>query len=187
MWGYKQGLDGRPVRMYGSEQNSGAGDGGIQVHADAAAVNVNIWLNEQSDYDEGGGTNASAGLLVHKQEPPADWGADKWNRGAFAGRWLEARGAERVSVPWRANRAVVFNSNYFHRTEEHHFRDGYAARRINLTFLFGKRGAAGRCSSASSDAAQAGGGGKAAGGGGKAGSGGRGRRKKKGGSSKHDL
>lgn len=92
------------------------------MHADAAAVNVNIWLNAPSDYrnsssagdrgpeggagsggSEGGG---SAGLLVYKREPPPDWGPEKWNQGAFAGAWLERSNAPRVSVPWASNRCV---------------------------------------------------------------------------------
>ena len=104
-------VGGRPVRMRGTATNSGAGDGGIQVHADAAAVNVNIWLNDPDDnaVDSAAGVAGAepgiaagssgagaAGLLVYKREPPSDWGPDKWNQGAHAGRWLEETNAPRV-------------------------------------------------------------------------------------------
>ena len=109
--GMMSAVGGRPVRMRGTATNSGAGDGGIQVHADAAAVNVNIWLNDPDDnaVDSAAGVAGAepgiaagssgagaAGLLVYKREPPSDWGPDKWNQGAHAGRWLEETNAPRV-------------------------------------------------------------------------------------------
>ena len=41
-------------------------------------------------------------------------------------------------VPYRANRAVIFNSAYYHTTDKYTFKDGYANRRINLTLLYGR-------------------------------------------------
>jgi len=35
------------------------------------------------------------------------------------------------------NRAVIFNSFFFHKTLPNRFKAGHANRRINLTFLFG--------------------------------------------------
>jgi hypothetical protein len=46
-------------------------------------------------------------------------------------------------VPYRANRAVIFNSDLFHETDQIHFHEGYENRRVNITFLYGWR-AAGR-------------------------------------------
>lgn len=34
---------------------------------------------------------------------------------------------------------MIFNSNLFHMTAKGHFRPGYKHRRINITFLYGKR------------------------------------------------
>jgi hypothetical protein len=48
-------------------------------------------------------------------------------------------GQRRVVVPYRSNRAVLFDSALFHRTAPFVFRRGYTRRRINLTLLFGKR------------------------------------------------
>jgi hypothetical protein len=36
------------------------------------------------------------------------------------------------------NRCVLFDSTYFHTTDDIHFKDGYENRRINCTLLFGK-------------------------------------------------
>ena len=53
--------------------------------------------------------------------------------------WTTA-GAQ-VVVPYRQNRLVMFNSNLIHTTDRFHFKPGYQNRRINLTLLFGARGA----------------------------------------------
>jgi hypothetical protein len=42
-------------------------------------------------------------------------------------------------VPHRCNRAVIFNSDLIHRTDDIRFRPGYENRRINVTFLYGVR------------------------------------------------
>jgi hypothetical protein len=44
-----------------------------------------------------------------------------------------------VRVPYRANRAVIFDSDLFHASDDPHFRDGYSNRRINVTILYGLR------------------------------------------------
>jgi hypothetical protein len=42
-------------------------------------------------------------------------------------------------VPHRANRAVIFDSDLFHETDDIAFKDGYLNRRINVTLLYGRR------------------------------------------------
>jgi hypothetical protein len=42
-------------------------------------------------------------------------------------------------VPYRENRAVLFESRLFHRSDAPHFAPGYENRRINVTLLFGRR------------------------------------------------
>jgi hypothetical protein len=44
-----------------------------------------------------------------------------------------------VRVPYRANRAVIFDSDLFHASDRPHFREGYLNRRINITLLYGLR------------------------------------------------
>jgi hypothetical protein len=44
-----------------------------------------------------------------------------------------------VTVPYRANRAVIFDSDLFHETDRIAFKDGYLNRRINITLLYGRR------------------------------------------------
>ena len=109
---------------------------GLGVHADAAAVNVNFWITDDSaNLEREGG-----GLLVWPQDAPADWGFAKFNHDAATIlQYLEAAGGEPIRAPYRANRAVIFDSDLFHATDRPRFRSGYLNRRINITLLYGLR------------------------------------------------
>ena len=113
---------------------------GIGTHADFAAVNVNFWLTpEEANRDPGSG-----GLIVHTARAPSDWAFRTYNAdSARMARFLEDAGGEAVTVPYRRNRVVIFDSDLFHRTADLDFRPGYENRRINVTMLFGERGGRG--------------------------------------------
>ena len=53
--------------------------------------------------------------------------------------FLKNAGAESITVPYRCNRAVIFDSDLFHETDRITFKDGYTNRRINITMLYGWR------------------------------------------------
>ncbi len=42
-------------------------------------------------------------------------------------------------IPYRYNRAIIFDSDLFHTTPALRFRSGYENRRINVTLLYGDR------------------------------------------------
>ena len=109
---------------------------GIGIHADEAAVNVNFWITP----DEANLDPESGGLVVWDKAAPADWDFAKFNGDVSAIRdFLAESGAQKVTVPYRANRAVIFNSDLFHETDTIRFRPGYLNRRINVTLLYGDR------------------------------------------------
>ena len=110
---------------------------GIPLHADFAAVNVNFWITpDTANLDP-----AHGGLVIWDQPAPLDWDFAKYNIDANASRrFLESRSAKSLTVPYRANRAVIFDSDLFHETDDIHFAPGYGNRRINLTLLYGRRG-----------------------------------------------
>ena len=112
------------------------GVGGIPIHADFAAVNVNFWITpDESNLDPEGG-----GLGVWDKEAPLDWDFAAYNKNEPAiRRFLKESGAKMINVPHRQNRAVMFNSDLFHETGTLTFKDGYENRRINVTMLFGRR------------------------------------------------
>ncbi len=112
---------------------------GLGMHADAAAVNVNFWVTP----DEANLNPETGGLLVWDQEAPADWDFKAYNSQKNRGKiqeFLDASHAHMVRVPYRCNRAVIFNSDLFHETDDVSFRDEYLSRRINITLLYGFRG-----------------------------------------------
>jgi hypothetical protein len=113
---------------------------GIRIHADQAAVNVNFWITP----DEASRNPANGGLIVWDKKPPLDWDFVRSNGDEKSARdFLAQTGARPVTIPYRANRAVIFDSDLFHETDRIEFRDGYKNRRINITMLYGRRGDAG--------------------------------------------
>ena len=109
---------------------------GIGVHADFAAVNVNFWITP----DAANLAQERGGLVVWDREAPLDWDFGAYNQDVpRIRRFLESAGARPVTVPYRQNRAVIFNSDLFHQTDELRFRPGYENRRVNVTMLYGYR------------------------------------------------
>jgi tetratricopeptide (TPR) repeat protein len=112
------------------------GLGGTRVHADFAAVNVNFWITP----DEANLDPQAGGLVVWDKAAPLDWDFERYNADEGAIRDHLARaGAVPTRIPYRANRAVVFDSDLFHETDRLAFRPGYSNRRINITLLYGAR------------------------------------------------
>jgi hypothetical protein len=109
---------------------------GIKKHADFAAVNVNFWITpDEANLDPDHG-----GLVVWDAAAPLDWNFAKYNAAEDdITSFLAAQNSKPVTVPYRANRAVIFDSDLFHETDIISFKPGYENRRINVTLLFGRR------------------------------------------------
>jgi len=109
---------------------------GTKIHADFAAVNVNFWITP----DEANLDPETGGLKVWDVAAPLDWDFERYNRDEPAIRqFLHQCQAKAVRIPYRANRAVIFDSDLFHETDKMSFADGYENRRINITLLYGDR------------------------------------------------
>jgi hypothetical protein len=110
----------------------------LNLHADAAAVNVNFWITP----DEANLDPESGGLIVWDKEAPKEWNFKDYNSSKNEPKvraFLRTSGAKAVRVPYRQNRAIVFNSDLFHESDVIRFREGYEHRRINVTLLYGRR------------------------------------------------
>jgi Tfp pilus assembly protein PilF len=111
---------------------------GLNIHADAAAVNVNFWITpDEANLDPDHG-----GLVVWDKEAPKEWNFREYNNTVMEPKireFLKSGKAQAVTVPYRHNRAVIFNSDLFHETDRIAFKDGYENRRVNITLLYGKR------------------------------------------------
>jgi hypothetical protein len=127
-------FEGRPLKyMWAYKYDSDYG--GINLHADEAAVNVNLWLTpDAANLDP-----SSGGLVVYTVKPPEDWDFERYNRDTdFVYETLiEPSGFANVTIPYKENRAVLFDSALFHTTDHFRFKKGYTNRRINLTLLYG--------------------------------------------------
>ena len=123
LWAYK----------YDSEWESG-----INLHADQAAVNVNMWLSmEGADLEE---EEYGGGLVVFTTKPPSDWDFESYNTNTdvVVEELLRPTNFANVTVKHKPNRAVIFDSALFHQTDKYRFKKGYENGRINLTLLFGE-------------------------------------------------
>ena len=111
------------------------GSQGIDVHADSGAVSVNFWLTPDAANLE----PDAGGLTIHRAPPPEGWRIADYDRDRDRVRaFLDASNAGSFTVPYAANRAVLFRSDLFHESGRVRFRPGYANHRINITLLFGE-------------------------------------------------
>jgi Flp pilus assembly protein TadD len=114
---------------------------GVRVHTDEGSVTFNFWITP----DEANLEPRRGGLLVYTKEQPLDWDWRKFNLDKDdpatqkeISNFLHS--ADSVTVPYRGNRALLFHSNLFHRSDYFHFKGDYRSRRMNVTLLFGERG-----------------------------------------------
>ncbi|MEU8758816.1 hypothetical protein [Streptomyces sp. NPDC048659] len=108
----------------------------VTTHADFAAVNVNFWITP----DSANADPDSGGLVVHDVDAPLSWGFDSYNgRQDLIRPFLRSRRSRSVTVPYRHNRAVIFNSDLFHASDAVRFHPGYENLRVNVTMLYGDR------------------------------------------------
>ena len=123
------------IFKYDSEVNPS----GIGIHADPAAVNINLWLTDDAACLDGGG------LAIYSHVPPLEQQTQEVNH-EFESAKVEgtlresliAKGSVRT-VPYRCNRAAIFVSDQYHESLPFKFAPGYEMRRANLTLLFGDR------------------------------------------------
>ncbi len=129
-------LGGYTLRQLWGYKNKAFLPGDTTTHADFAAVNVNFWITpSEANLDENGG-----GLVVYGVDAPPDWNFPMYNgRADLIRPFLASRNAASIVIPYRANRAIIFNSDLFHATAEVRFREGYQNRRVNVTMLYGER------------------------------------------------
>jgi hypothetical protein len=109
---------------------------GVGTHADPSLVTFNFWITA----DDANLDPERGGLTVWDVGAPAGWNSAKYI-GDTAGcqAYLAQAGVKSVTIPYRANRAIVFASHLFHETDRMNFKEGYTNRRINLTMLYGRR------------------------------------------------
>lgn len=127
-------IQGAPLRHMWAYKYDSEARQGIQVHADGARINLNFWVTPDSaNRDPAGG-----GLLVYHAKAPADWDFEDYNHNTDRTEaFLAGQQAAVTRVPYRQNRAVLFDSRLFHATDSFDFAPEYLNWRINITLLYG--------------------------------------------------
>jgi len=140
-------MNGHPLGLWWLFKYTQVGNSGISIHADAAAVNFNIWLTPDDARKSGGG------LDVYTELPPVEAGMMEINgefptaeaEEEFRSKLLKAGQVRHVD--YKRNRAILFVSDLYHASQPFEFPDSDNQPRVNLTLLFGDRAAERRPSS----------------------------------------
>ena len=136
---YPEILGPHPLRYLGAFKYDSTLSTGTNTHADNSAVNVNFYLAP----DDANLDPQSGGMDIWDVAVPPDEDMRKYNGDeALARDFLGRSNAHLTRIPHRANRAVIFRSDLFHKTSDCQFREGYLNKRINVSLLYGRRGAA---------------------------------------------
>ena len=114
---------------------------GVRPHNGDGSVTFNFWLT----VDEANLEPGTGGMVMYDKDHPSYWDWLTFNmrkdepeiQEQIAGYLSDA---VETRIPYKANRAVLFHSTLFHKTDPFHFRDNYLDRRMNITMLFGRRG-----------------------------------------------
>eukprot|EP00296_Roombia_truncata_P007533 JP445972.1.p1 GENE.JP445972.1~~JP445972.1.p1 ORF type:complete len:602 (-),score=197.56 JP445972.1:761-2566(-) len=115
----------------------GNGKEGFKLHTDDSAVQLNMWLTpDEANLGEYGG------MVIHKAAVPKEMLSTDFHNPEDKRRmnqFLKDSEAGKMRIPYKQNRAVLFQSNLYHGSDEFDFKPGFTNRRINVTFLFGRR------------------------------------------------
>ncbi|OJT95529.1 MAG: hypothetical protein BGN82_10565 [Alphaproteobacteria bacterium 65-7] len=101
---------------------------------EGAAVSVHLWLTPDDanrDPDHGG-------LLVWDTPVPEGGLVPFQGDAAMARKYLAAGGAQPITIPWRANRAVLLAAGLAQETDAIRFGDGPENRRASVTMRYGR-------------------------------------------------
>ena len=112
---------------------------GVRAHSDQAAVTFNFWITS----DDANLDKECGGLVLYDREQPPNWdwyktNAEKDNPAVLQRIMAYLEDANIKTIPYRENRAVMFYSNMFHRSDRFRFKPGYENSRMNVTMLFGQ-------------------------------------------------
>ena len=106
---------------------------GVTPHADPASFNVNIWLTPNDSVKD----SNKNGLIIWDQKRPEDWSYQEYNKDVpKIKQYLKDTKANKRVIEYKYNRAMIFNSSYFHETNGVSMKDGHWNKRINLVFMF---------------------------------------------------
>ena len=92
---------------------------GVGLHADAAQVNVNLWISEgPEELGVDGEPLNDDGMVIWMKEPPAGWAHGNFlHYNGYDDRLASfVADSPRVDVAYKQNRMVLFRSSLVHKT-----------------------------------------------------------------------
>ena len=112
---------------------------GIDLHSDSGAVSLNFWLTpDEANLDPNHG-----GIVIYETAPPKDWQLKSYSEDIkLIQNYLSGHSSKTTCIPYRENRAVLFKSELFHKSDHMKFKPEYKSHRINITMIFGFGGLA---------------------------------------------
>lgn len=104
------------------------------MHADFGQITLTYWLTPEI-YNL---NKESGGLLIYDVRRPNNLSANQYlNAGKESESYVLERASSHVVIPYRHNRAVLFDSSFFHKTHSPSFDiTNPAGMRMNLTFSY---------------------------------------------------
>ncbi|GIW21048.1 MAG: hypothetical protein KatS3mg068_0055 [Candidatus Sericytochromatia bacterium] len=106
---------------------------GIPIHSDKAKININFWITPQNSNNN----QNNSGLIIYDILPTEDWTFYDYNSNTEKiKQFIKENKPKEIIIPYKENRAVIFNSKLFHKTDKIDFKNSYENRRINITLLF---------------------------------------------------
>lgn len=110
---------------------------GVEVHADYNDLNINFWVTPNECMQNGQGYN---GLTIYKLKPSSEWDEENYN-GEYNRciKYIEDNECEVIDVPYNYNRAVFFESKFFHTTQPVVTNQSWECKRINYTLLWDEK------------------------------------------------
>ena len=106
---------------------------GVPPHADPACYNVNLWVTPNHSVVD----REKNGLILYDIKPPPSWTWKEFNTDTkLIQKYLEYTKAKKSIIPYSCNRLLIFDSKYFHETNEVSMKEGPMNRRVNYTFMF---------------------------------------------------
>jgi Tfp pilus assembly protein PilF len=127
-------LGGQPLSLAWAYKYCGPFSG-LGPHADDGAVAVNFWLTP----DEANEDSERGGLVIWDRLVPDHYlRHDRATQQQIIQSLIGEPGATAVTIPYRCNRAAIFDGMIVHSTDAFRFKDGYENRRINITLLYGR-------------------------------------------------
>ncbi len=107
---------------------------GTRLHADDALININFWITPDIAKKN---TDNNSGIIIYDRPVPKNWKFEEYNQSDIKIKdYLKKTKSKKIEIPYKQNRAIIFDSKFIHQSQEIDFKKGYKNQRINITMLF---------------------------------------------------